>query len=90
MFCQPARHRRAAQTVLPKQHGLTREFDTTYQTHYWYSEAGRVELDEPPGWASRASRPRTETDRLTNKDDELELVDLGRGSASGDAGRLGR
>ena len=57
----------------------TREFDTTYQTHYWYDAAtGASSWTEPPGWSEpsvEAENP--ETDRLTNKDDELELVDLG-------------
>ena len=57
----------------------TREFDTTYQTHYWYdSKTGESSWTEPPGWSEpsvEAENP--ETDRLTNKDDELELVDLG-------------
>ena len=57
----------------------TREFDTKYQTHYWYdSKTGESSWTEPPGWSEpsvEAENP--ETDRLTNKDDELELVDLG-------------
>ena len=54
----------------------TREFDTKYQTHYWYdSKTGESSWTEPPGWSEpsvEAENP--ETDRLTNKDDELELV----------------
>jgi hypothetical protein len=30
----------------------TREFDTTYQTHYWYDAAtGASSWTEPPGWS---------------------------------------
>ena len=30
----------------------TREFDTKYQTHYWYDAAtGASSWTEPPGWS---------------------------------------
>ena len=68
---QPARHRR--------KNGLDARVRPKYQTHYWYdSKTGESSWTEPPGWSEpsvEAENP--ETDRLTNKDDELELVDLG-------------
>lgn len=61
----------------------TREFDRTYQTHYWYDAAtGESSWTEPPGWSEpSATAPNPETDRLVvgddAKDEELELVDRG-------------
>ena len=63
----------------------TREFDTTYQTHYWYdSKTGESSWTEPPGW----SEPSVEAENRRPTDSPTRTTSSswstwGRGGASG-------